>query len=226
MEEVEAWLAAQGWHLPALEPGAPPEVRAALAAAADGLSGEASRRLARDWLAVAAADAAVLPLAAAVAAAADPAADPLRLAAAHGADPVAVFRRLATVPGATTGLVICDASGTPLFRKPVDGFDLPRFGAACPLWPLYAALGRPGTPVSALLETPGRLSRRFHALAWCSLSHPGGFAGPAVARAAMLIRPAGPGVAGPALPVGTSCRICPRGRCAARREPSIMAEDG
>jgi len=26
------------------------------------------------------------------------------------------------------------------------------------------------------------------------------------------------------LPVGTSCRICPRPACAARREPSIMAE--
>ncbi|MCB1843770.1 MAG: hypothetical protein KDI09_12470, partial [Halioglobus sp.] len=30
-----------------------------------------------------------------------------------------------------------DGSGTLTLRKPVAGFSLPRFGAACPLWPLY-----------------------------------------------------------------------------------------
>jgi hypothetical protein len=225
LDEVEAWFAAEGWHLPGLEPDAPAEAGAALAAGAAQLASEAARRLARDWLATFRADAAALPVAPLAAALAAGEADPARLAATYRADVIAVLRRLALLPGVAAGLVICDASGTPVLRKPVEGFDLPRFGAACPLWPLYTALARPGTPVAAAVETPGRIPRRFRALGWCSLGYPGGFSGPAVARAAMLVLPLPAGAAGPALPVGTSCRICPRGGCAARREPSIMAED-
>jgi XRE family transcriptional regulator, fatty acid utilization regulator len=40
----------------------------------------------------------------------------------------------------------------------------------------------------------------------------------------MLILPADSGTQGPVVPVGTSCRICPRGSCVARREPSILSE--
>jgi predicted transcriptional regulator len=40
----------------------------------------------------------------------------------------------------------------------------------------------------------------------------------------MLILPdAGAGVP---LPIGSSCRICPRAACPARREPSILAIEG
>jgi predicted transcriptional regulator len=48
---------------------------------------------------------------------------------------------------------------------------------------------------------------------------------PAVYEATMLILPAATGTPGeaPPLPVGSSCRICPRAACAARREPSILA---
>jgi predicted transcriptional regulator len=120
-------------------------------------------------------------------------------------------------------VVICDASGTMTFRKPLDGFPLPRFGAACPLWPLYTALGRPMSPVQAQVEMSGRTPQRFRALAFCRPRLAGGFAGPPMAEAAMLILP-GETAPGEILGVGTSCRICPRPACPARREPSILSE--
>jgi predicted transcriptional regulator len=44
-----------------------------------------------------------------------------------------------------------------------------------------------------------------------------------MAEAAMLILPAD-AVSGETLAVGTSCRICPRSACPARREPSLLSE--
>jgi XRE family transcriptional regulator, fatty acid utilization regulator len=222
-EELEAWLVGQNWTLAALEPGAAPEARSALLAGSGGLASGAARQLARDWLAQAASDAAAIPMVDLIPAVARTGLDPVLLARQFGADVMAVFRRLALMPGGTLGVVICDASGTMIFRKPLDGFPLPRFGAACPLWPLYTALGRPTSPVQALVEMSGRTPQRFRTLAFCRPHLTGGFAGPQMAEAAMLILPAD-GVPGETLAVGTSCRICPRPACAARREPSLLSE--
>jgi predicted transcriptional regulator len=188
----------------------------------------AARVLARDWVARAVAEAAALPLEVMEAAerqtgGAGP--DPLRMAQAVGLSVVAVMRRLALRPGAATGLVVCDGSGTMVFRKPAEGFAVPRFGAACPLWPIFAALGRPGSPVVADLVTVGRGARRFRALAWCDLRHPDGLSGVELREAAMLVWPVeGAVTGGMAVQVGTSCRVCARAGCPARREPSIMGE--
>ncbi len=214
-EELEAWLAATGWHLAALENGQPVDVGV--------LASGAARALAGAWVAQAAADVAALPLVAFRAALVADGPDPARLAARFGAPVLAVFRRLATLPGSPLGLVVCDASGTLIFRKPADGFGLPRFGASCPLWPLYAALARPMAPMVGVVQTPGRPGRRFGVQAFCQPQYPQGFAGPELRTAAMLILPDAD-VAGDAIPVGTTCRICPRGDCAARREPSIVTE--
>jgi transcriptional regulator with XRE-family HTH domain len=223
-EELEAWIAEQGWLLRGLEPHAPPEALAQILAGAEGLASSAARSLARDWLARARGDARAIPEAELEAGLRRHGPDPLRLARDFGSDVLAVFRRLAQLPGLGAGLVVCDGSGTPVFRKPIEGFGYPRFGGACPLWPLYAALRRPETPVAAVVEMAGRIPRRFRVLAWCRLHHPGGFAGTEVAEAAMLILPTeGPGQ-DPVVPVGTSCRICPRAACVARREPSILSE--
>jgi len=131
------------------------------------------------------------------------------------------------LPDAPEGLVICDGSGTLVFRKPVAGFALPRFGAACPLWPLFTALSRPMVPVSALVQTVGAGARRFAVRAFCQPRYPGGFGGPELREAAMLILPDDAPFADPPrdlLLVGSTCRVCPRAPCPARREPSIMAE--
>ncbi|MDZ4136577.1 MAG: short-chain fatty acyl-CoA regulator family protein, partial [Paracoccaceae bacterium] len=226
-DEVEGWLGRHGWHLAALEAGG--AGAAALEAEIAALASGAARALARAWLAQAQADVAALPLVPFRAAQEELGPDPVLLARRFGAGVLAVFRRLATLPGAPEGLVICDASGTLLIAKPIEGFALPRFGAACPLWPLYTALSRPMVPVEALAEVPGLVGARYHIRAFCEPGFPEGFGGVEVRAAAMLIAPA-PAQAGSAagaakgLLLGSSCRICPRAGCAARREPSIMAE--
>ncbi len=219
-DEVEGWLAARGWQLAELEmPGGEGLLRAEVA----GLASGAARRMAADLLADAAHSAAQVPQARLDAALIRHRGDPAAVAHDLGVPVLTVMRRMALAPGAPEGLVICDASGTLLFRKPVEGFALPRFGAACPLWPLFTALGRPMTPVSAVVQTAGRSPRLFAALAISETRMPLGFAGPYLRMAGMLLRPLDT-AAGPVLGVGTSCRICPRAACLARREPSILSE--
>lgn len=221
-EEMEVWLNARGWHLPELEEGGggPTALQDEIAALASG----AARVLAQAWVSRAAAEARALPLARFRTEMVRLGRDPALMAAEFGVDVAAVMRRIATLPGATEGLVICDASGALLLRKPVDGFAQPRYGAACPLWPLYAALSRPGSPVEALAEMPGPVPRRYRLRAWARQHHPQGFGGVEVREALMLIAPDAAPAGTPALQLGGSCRICPRDACPARREPSILSD--
>ncbi len=218
-EEVEAWFAARGYHLAKVEAGG---AAAGARLVAEAFPAGSARTLAAAAVARYAADAARLPLAAfraALAAGEDPGA----LAASFGADLAQVLRRMAGLPELGAGLLICDGAGAATFRKPVEGFAMPRFGAGCALWPLYQALGRPLVPIRARLEMAGRSGRRFTAFAICQPRGALGFDAPQVHEATMLILPdADPG--GPAERVGATCRICPREACPARREPSILAE--
>lgn len=228
-EELDGWLAQTGFHLAELERALPPEPETVVAGAGALKSG-AAKAMAVQWLTRYRKDVEHMPLDRFRQAARGLSYDPSALAARFGVDLAAVFRRLAALPvEAPTegiGLVMCDGSGTLTFRKPVEGFDLPRFGAACPLWPLYQALTRPMVPVRQVVELGGRSARRFLTYAVCTPSQPAGFDGPTVLEAAMLVLPQSlvpvPETE-PAAPVGTSCRICPRDACPARREPSIMS---
>lgn len=230
-EELDAWLAEAGWHLPELEPGGA-GLPAVLARAEVALSGPAARALARGHLERAAKEARALPAARLIPALAQAGGDPAAVAASLGVDVIAVMRRMAALPASPLGLVMCDASGTLTFRKPVPGFSPPRFGAACALWPLFSALARPGTAVQAWVETTGRGGARFLARAAAQVRLPGGFAGPELREAAMLLIPETalpPGLllppAGPVWrSIGAACRICPEPACPARSEPSILAE--
>jgi predicted transcriptional regulator len=225
-EELEAWLAARDWCLPETEPDAPPADPASLIAGAAELASRPARIMAADWLAQARADAAALPARSLAAALAEDGPDPARLARRFGAEPPAVFRRLAALPpeAGPIGLVVCDGSGTLVFRKPLAGFSLPRFGAACPLWPLYRALSRPGLPIRTAVSMPGPGSPAFMTYALALWRPPADFDAPPVLHAYMLILPCPPDERPAAQPVGTACRICPRADCPARREPAIVAE--
>ncbi|WP_395005907.1 short-chain fatty acyl-CoA regulator family protein [Cypionkella sp.] len=202
-EEVEAWLASSDWQ----------------GADLAGVASSAGREMAQGFLAQAQRDAAALPDPAFGAALAELGPDPMRLAARFGAEVMAAFRRIALHPAAQAGLVCCDASGTLTLRKPLTGFALPRFGAACPLWPLFTALGRPMTPIETVIDVAG--GARFRVLAFCQPRYPAGFRGPELREAAMLILPEAD-FAAEAVAVGSTCRICQRAGCAARREPSIL----
>ncbi len=220
-EEVEAWLSSRDWYLSEVEPGGPgPD---ALAGEVAGLASAAARDLAAVWVLQAVRDAAMVPRARLEAVLATGEDDPLQIAGSLGAEVLAVFRRMATLPGRPEGLVVCDASGTLTFRKPIPVFTPPRFGAACALWPLYAALARPMLPVEALAEMDGPANPRLRLRAYAQTRHVGGFQGIELRSAAMLITPVPQGVAsGSVLPIGSTCRVCSRTACPARREPSIL----
>lgn len=219
-EEVEDWLKGRAWTFSDAElaEGCAEEVAA--------LASTAARSLAQVFLTRAAADARDLPSVAFASALEEAGPDPLALADRFAADPLAVMRRLALWPEIDAGLVVCDGSGTLTFRKPAAGFPLPRFGAACPLWPLYAALGRIGQPVEALVEVAGQGGRTWRVVAWGGNFRPQGLRGPELREAAMLILPGGTGAGGETgapLAIGSTCRVCARPDCPARREPSIMS---
>lgn len=207
-EELEAWAAARDWQLAAADD-------------AEMLASGAARALARGLVAQADRDAAALPDPDFTIACTETGDEPLALSARFNADVLAAYRRLALRPASGLGLVLCDASGTLTLRKPVGGFALPRFGAACPLWPLFTALNRPQTPIEAVIAMPGPQGARFRVRAWCQVRYPSGARGPELREAAMLIAPEPAGTEA-AAPVGSTCRICLQPDCAARREPSIL----
>ncbi|MGR3542179.1 MAG: short-chain fatty acyl-CoA regulator family protein [Hasllibacter sp.] len=199
-EAAERWLHAGG-------AGAAPTGTAAAIAAG------VADRLARD--------AALAPDGAVRAARAEGARDAAALSARLGVPPAVAVRRLAALDPAA-GMVLADASGAPVVRLPPEGFALPRFGGLCPVLPLYEALGDPGRPVRAVLETPD--GRRWLAEAAADRTWPAGGAAAPVVEAAMSIAPApvdAPG--GAPRPVGPGCRLCPRAACPARREPAVAS---
>lgn len=217
-EEVEDWLRGRGWRL------ADAELAAGLQSEIAGLASSAARSLAAEFLARARDDAEALPEAHLAEALAELGPDPLALSDRLAVSPLVVMRRLASLPEIQAGLVTCDGSGTLTFRKPTTGFPLPRFGAACPLWPLYAALGHPMQPFEARVQMAGQGERRHRVVAWAEARHPHGLRGPELREAAMLILP--DDGEGPVRPIGSSCRVCVRGACPARREPSILPAEG
>ncbi|MFZ7094069.1 helix-turn-helix domain-containing protein [Primorskyibacter sp. 2E233] len=224
-EEVDTALAAAGHHVPELEEGG--TVASAAARLGQGLSTTA-RALLTDWLRRYAEDAAAIPIPQLAGPLADHGPDPATLARVLGVDPARVMRRLASLTADVlpdpVGLAICDASGVLSYRKPLPDFPMPRFGAACPLWPLYRALNRPWVVLSLPVVQPGRHEVVYQADALASPV--GGIAvnSDPLFEAHMMIRPAQSRSSGVApLNVGTACRVCPLSDCKGRREPSVLA---
>ena len=227
-EEVDTLLDAEGHHFPALEEGrADPEALAQQLG--HGLT-DTARALLLRILTRYAADAARLPLARLDPLIRGEGPDPLRIAQAIGFDTALAMRRLAQLPDghldAPVALAICDASGALIYRRPLPDFAMPRFGAGCPLWPLFRAMTRPMTVLREEITQPGRDARSL--TAW-AVAQPLGPAQPnrdPLLEAHMLVTAANPGSDPDPLPVGVTCRICPRDPCIARREPSILGRPG
>ncbi len=222
-EELEQWLLARDYHIAELErtPQASPGSLFRQAPMIGSMSG---RALAERHFERYRKDAERMPLRDFRSLADEVEFDPVAMSTEFGVDLAAILRRAATLPtpegAGRIGLVACDGSGTLTFRKPVDGFPLPRFGAACPLWPLFQALNRPLVPVRTLFEMCGREPVRFLVYAVAQPLGAMEFDAPPVFEATMLILPADR-VTFPDLPVlaaGVNCRVCPRDACAARRE--------
>ncbi|NCQ25223.1 MAG: transcriptional regulator [Rhodobacteraceae bacterium CG17_big_fil_post_rev_8_21_14_2_50_63_15] len=230
LDEMHAFLAAQGFHLTALEHdrAGPEDIERLLEQGMQEMAmSRAAQSLTRDVLQRYLADARVLPLPMFLARVRDLGLRPDRIAEATGVGIAQVFRRLASLPESEigpVGLVICDGSGTLVFRKPLEGFVTPRVAGACPLWPLYQVLAQPQMPLRMRLRQAGRGAEVIEAFAVAAQAVPAAFDRPALMQAHMLLLPDPGAAAGPVRDLGVSCRICPLADCVARRESSIIAE--
>ncbi|NNE87705.1 MAG: DUF2083 domain-containing protein [Silicimonas sp.] len=225
-DELEAWLSENAWQVAVLEENPKsPDVQV------PGLAelGPSARILAETFLAQYRSDIESLPLEPFKKAVGELVADPIALAAEFQVGLPTVFRRLASLAaddlpgGQPFGLVACDASGTLIFRKPVFGFDVPHYGAACSLWPLFHAMQRPMAPLRQQVRTVAREEHSFDTFALAEVDYPAGYGKPPVITSWMLIRPMKQKTTD-TLAVGMSCRICAVETCPARREPSIVGK--
>lgn len=194
-EEFEAWIAE----------GRP----------ADGPASDAARELSRLWQEAEAADHRQIPDEVVSRLHGD---DPFRLAAQMGLPLDLLLRRLG-MSEPDSGLMICDGAGGVIFRRPAAGQEAARSGDPCAMLPIFEALAQPGTPLQRMIET--ETGHVFHTTSIALRRHADHAGGTVLSRAVMLLRPAGnPGL--PIVPVGPTCRICPRHGCPARRVPSIL----
>lgn len=153
--------------------------------------------------------------------------DPIALARHFGVSVPCIMRRMASVPGLDVGLVVSDRAGALLFRKTVHGFVIPRYGAACPLWPLFQVIGQPGHVLSQRIKVPGRSDAIFDCFAAAEPTGALELNAMPLIEATMLVVPvanASPTPVNAPQEMGASCRICPRRGCSGRREPSILSE--
>ncbi|MEH6830894.1 MAG: helix-turn-helix domain-containing protein [Sulfitobacter sp.] len=224
-EEVEAYLAAQKFHFPALEVQSGPNLVEEVLGQGSEVLSQAARFILRGVLGQVREDAAVLSLSELQKGVAALGVDPVALARRFHLAPAVILRRLAALPTLGAGLVVCDRSGTVLFRKSVDGFSVPRYDSCCPLWPLFGALSAANTVHYERLGQLGRAHVQFDTYATTDAPIASSYNAPAPARAVMLLVPAPAGDTSQSLrEVGATCRICPHAKCGARREPSVMMD--
>lgn len=126
-----------------------------------------------------------------------------------------------------------DPSGHISKRFPLYGLALPRFGHACPLWPVFSAFQTPGRVIRELGEFYNR--NRFLMIARTVTKRAATFRAQPVMFSVMLacdvlhadrtIYAEGIdlGAAEAAVPVGSTCRQCQRLNCQHRQEPPITS---
>ena len=158
------------------------------------------------------------------------------LAARFGASLEQVCHRLSTLqrPGAK-GIPIffarIDRAGNITKRHSAAKLQFARFGAACPLWNVHQAFEMPGRMIRQLAETPDGV--RYLCLATQVTKGGGSFGAPRpsyaialgceISDAANFVYADGldMGSRGAFDPIGISCRICERTKCASRAVPPL-----
>ncbi|SHI79276.1 hypothetical protein SAMN05444000_10376 [Shimia gijangensis] len=225
MEEVEMMLAAHDYRFPHLEEDG--EDIDAFAAAQPQLTTQEARAAATVTLKQLRSDARKMPRPEVAKALEEVGLDPAMLAQRFRVSVAVVFRRIAVLSDdllpEPVGIVMCDSSGTLMLRKPIEGFPLPRFSAACPKWPLFQSLTRPMRPIRRVVTATGRESKQFTCYAIAEAIGLLQFNEDPLYRAYMLVVPSDIAVQG-AQEVGSTCRVCPSTDCHGRREPSILVD--
>ena len=224
-EDVEAFLEAHSYEFNEIEAGTADVER--IVEDASELTSVAARHIARGVLERMRADSAKVSLPDLRNALDDTGLVPPALAARFRVSVACILRRLICMPDLGFGLVVANRSGSLLFRKGAEGFTLPRFGAGCPLWPLFQAFGAPGQVLFQRVRMPARTDGLFDCFATAEAVGHAEVNTPPLLQSTMLIVPVsaaddkdGP----PAFHVGPACRICPVAQCQSRRAPSILSE--
>ncbi|WEX10646.1 helix-turn-helix domain-containing protein [Chelativorans sp. AA-79] len=124
-----------------------------------------------------------------------------------------------------------DVSGYVTKRLPLANLPLPRYGTACPMWPIYGAFQAPGTTMRSFGALPSGDNFLFFARA--VEKQPARVDRPRKLLSIMLACPAadasrvlyGDGIdaSRATMPVGTVCRLCPREACGHRQEEPLIA---
>lgn len=200
------------------------------------LDDEEARRLATTALCSYAAGAVLMPYEPFLEAAERHRYDPDMLARRFGVSYEQAAHRLVTLrrPGAEGvrfAFMRSDPSGYITKRLPLPRLPLPRYGNACPLWPVYGAFQFPGTTARSFGELPS--GDRFLFFAKAVEKEPARAGFPRRLLSIMLACEAGAAhrvaagdgidMAAALVPVGTICRLCPRRNCAHRQEPALVS---
>ena len=143
-----------------------------------------------------------------------------------------------------TGLDVPAAEGVPMHfmrtdiagniskRFSASGLRLPRYGSACPRWIVHHAFATPGRIVSQIVRLPDGDS--YLLIAQAGISPPGNgpsratMVGAAIAYARHFVYADGLDVEATAIavPVGITCRQCPRENCGERAFERIELPGG
>lgn len=222
-DAVHLFLRKSGYHFDPLEKGGSIDV---ILNSAEELQTDAAKDLARDLLTNYQRLATAMPFNRFVNAHQNTGGDLVELSKFFGVSLTAAMHRAAFLPeGAldvSYGLVVCDMAGSILVRKEVKGFNLPRYSAGCPKWPVFRALQTPGQPISQEVQFVAQNSENFACYAVATPQGVPKFNQPTTFSATMLIRPIEDSRSD-LRRVGAACRICSVSDCAARREASVLA---
>lgn len=222
-EQMDGFLEAHEYQFPGLESGA--DSIDDVIEASDHLRSRAARQLTRSILQQIVEDTRALPTVSLKKALAATGLDPVALARSLSVPVSLCIRRLASLPELKAGLVICDRAGSIVFRKSATDLVIPRYGSACALWPMFSALSQPGQVLRLPMVQLGRGRARFECFAVADVVGAPDYNMHPMLQASMLMLPASETKGETVLEVGSSCRVCPRSRCPARHEPSILGED-
>ena len=157
---------------------------------------------------------------------------------AYGASFEQVAHRLVTLRkpgegGVPFAFLRSDPAGRLTKHFPLPGLPLPSAGHACPLWAIYDAFRTPERAVRQLVQFPD--GSRYLFIARAQSRRQANFADRTIHTSIMLacdalqadrtVYGAGLALGDPAfdVPVGPSCRLCPRRDCAERQEEAIAA---
>lgn len=153
----------------------------------------------------------------------------------YGASFEQVAHRLVTLrrpgqEGIPFGFLRANPAGYTTKRFPLPDLPLPRHGHGCPLWAIYGAFQTPGRVQRQLVRFPD--NARYLFVAATVTKQPASFHEPLVPHSVMLacevihadktVYADGLDLGGTAVPVGASCRLCPRLDCLHRAEEPIV----